>query len=361
VIAFDWLAEDEQRSPLRLAVLAPDRDGAETLAQRLADIDGVDSSVWLGSLIPDEQFDKLDLVDLAWPSIEHAVLGEPDVIADTEAATMDSLAAALDDDPNGAELASALRTYGINRTEESDRALTDMLFQTFPLLLRRLEAMLEIDEVTEDSLPSDLTDRYLSDDGTFLVEARPEADIRTPEARAAFVEQVTADLPEVTGAPAQIEGARRAVAAAMLQAVAIAFAGAGALALLFLRSITGTAAILVPVMLASAVCMAAGVILDLPFNYANVIVLPLMIGIGVDSGVHLAMRARQTGEVFETSTPMATFYSALTTIAAFGTLALSDHRGTASMGILLAIGLTATVLMTFALTPVLARAGRTKS
>ncbi|MEM7240090.1 MAG: hypothetical protein AAF501_19990, partial [Pseudomonadota bacterium] len=236
-----------------------------------------------------------------------------------------------------------------------------MLFQTFPLLLGRLEAMLDIEEVTEDRLPQDLVERFRAQSGLYLVEVRPAMDIRTPSNRAAFVDTVTTAVDGVTGAPAQIEGARRAVAAAMLQAVTIAMIGAGALSLIFLRSITGTAAILVPVMLASAVCMAAGVLLDLPFNYANVIVLPLMIGIGVDSGIHLALRARQTGEVFETSTPMATFYSALTTIAAFGTLALSDHRGTASMGILLAIGLTATVLMTFALTPVLASAGRTKS
>ncbi|MEL6575827.1 MAG: hypothetical protein AAFQ81_08040, partial [Pseudomonadota bacterium] len=105
--------------------------------------------------------------------------------------------------------------------------------------------------------------------------------------------------------------------------------------------------------------LAASALLGIPFNYANIIVLPLMIGIGVDTGIHLAIRAsRADGTVFDTSTPRAALASALTTIAAFGTLALSDHRGTASMGIMLCIALTAGLLMIFAITPRLASGPR---
>jgi hypothetical protein len=105
--------------------------------------------------------------------------------------------------------------------------------------------------------------------------------------------------------------------------------------------------------------MAASALLGLPFNYANVIVLPLMIGIGVDSAVHLALRAARTGKVAGTATPAAVAFSALTTIGAFATLALSDHRGTASMGTMLAIALVAAVAMAFALTgPLVRLAGR---
>jgi len=90
----------------------------------------------------------------------------------------------------------------------------------------------------------------------------------------------------------------------------------------------------------------------MPFNYANVIVLPLLIGIGVDSGIHIAIRERRApGAVFATSTPRAVLISALTTVAAFGTLAFSDHRGTASMGTLLAVAMVAAIASVFALTP----------
>jgi predicted RND superfamily exporter protein len=118
-------------------------------------------------------------------------------------------------------------------------------------------------------------------------------------------------------------------------------------------------AIILPLLLAASVTVAAGVLLGVPFNYANIIVLPLMIGIGVDSGVHLAMRsAGDEAAVFHTSTPRAVLASAATTIAAFGTLGLSAHPGTASMGILLSIAMTAAVVMIFALTPALVRLGQ---
>jgi hypothetical protein len=174
-----------------------------------------------------------------------------------------------------------------------------------------------------------------------------------------FVNAVAAVAPGAGGPPDQITGAAGSVAGAILQAAALAFLGCALLAWAMLRDVPRIAAILLPLLLAGAATMGAGVILDLPFNYANVIVLPLLIGVGIDSGVHFALRAsHQPGSVFDTSTPRAVFYSALTTIAAFGTLGLSEHRGTASMGILLAIALAAVVAMTFALTPTLVRLAR---
>ncbi|MEM8793348.1 MAG: MMPL family transporter [Pseudomonadota bacterium] len=356
VEAFNWLAGDPDRSPLRASAVVAARDEAEALRRLGSDLEGIASATWLGSLLPAEQDEKLELVDLAWPSLEHAANGAPDTLTTDTVSKLEELPARLADVPEAAALKDALSAYLERESATANQALERDLFTHFPLLTGRLEAMLEIDVVEEESLPDPLA-RQFSSGGFYRVDFLPAADIRQPEERASFVEALSREIPGLTGGPAQIEGARVAVSRAMLEAVAIALLGAGLLSLVTLRSITGTLAILVPVGLAGAVCMAAGVLLDIPFNYANVIVLPLMIGIGVDSGIHLAIRSRQTAPVFSTSTPMATFYSAMTTIAAFGTLGLSDHRGTASMGILLAIGLSATVLMTFALTPSLARLG----
>ncbi|MEM6905722.1 MAG: hypothetical protein AAF568_07490, partial [Pseudomonadota bacterium] len=304
----------------------------------------------LGSLIPDEQGAKLDLLDLAWPSIDNAVNGPPTDLAEARAVTPASLADALPESAAGQAFAEALWAYDGAGSPPIDA----VLFESFPLLIDRLAAILEADEITAETLPPALAERYLTE-GVYRVDFLPEGDLNDPATRAAFVAELEDAIPSVAGAPLQIEGARQAVGQAMLSAILLALGGASVLSFLTLRSATGTIAIIVPVILAGSVCMAAGVLLDMPFNYANVIVLPLMIGIGVDTGIHLALRARAEAEVFDTSTPMAAFYSALTTIAAFGTLGLSDHRGTASMGVLLAIGLAATVLMSFALTPRLTR------
>ncbi len=144
-----------------------------------------------------------------------------------------------------------------------------------------------------------------------------------------------------------------------MQAAALALAGCSLLAWLTLRDLWRTVAILAPLVLAGAATMGTAVLAGLSFNYANVIVVPLMIGIGIDSGVHLALRAANSpDQVFATSTPRAVLFSALTTIAAFGTLGLSEHRGTASMGLLLAISLAISVVVIFALTPALVRLAR---
>ena len=94
--------------------------------------------------------------------------------------------------------------------------------------------------------------------------------------------------------------------------------------------------------------------MNIPFNYANVIVLPLLIGIGVDSGIHLVMRQDQIAageDVHGTSTPRAILFSALTTVASFGSLMLSPHRGTASMGELLSIAIAFTLICTLIVLP----------
>ena len=129
------------------------------------------------------------------------------------------------------------------------------------------------------------------------------------------------------------------------------------LTLLVVRRWRLTASVLIPLGFAGAMTAAASALLNIPFNFANVIVLPLLLGLGVDSGVHLAMRRARMAEgsgVFETSTPRAVTLSALTTAAAFGSLALSPHQGTASMGLMLAIALAAALICVLAITPVLA-------
>jgi hypothetical protein len=105
--------------------------------------------------------------------------------------------------------------------------------------------------------------------------------------------------------------------------------------------------------------VALTVVLSLPFNFANVIVLPLLFGLGVASGIHLVLREREVGlsaRLTETSTPRAVMFSALTTIGSFCALALSSHRGTASMGLLLTIAITLTMVCALVVLPALMRA-----
>ncbi len=368
VATYRWLAAEPELAPMRLSLLAPDAASAAAASTGLSTLREVRSAHWLGDLVPADQVAKLALIDLAYPSLLHAVEGAPADIAGTGAGTAgpvtpERLAARLEGVPGAAaaELGAALTAYAARRDEARDAALAESLFRYFPALIERLRLQLDAGEVTAAALPAPLRERYLSPSGIYRVEIAPAADLREPGALARFVDAVAAQAPGAAGPPAQIAGARRAVAGALLEAAGLALLGCALLALAVLRDPWRVATILLPLVLAAGVTAAASVLLGLPFNYANVIVLPLLIGLGIDSGIHFALRAdRAEGSVFDTSTPRAVIYSALTTVAAFGTLAFSDHPGTASMGLLLVIAVGAAIVMVFGLTPALVRLARAR-
>ena len=124
------------------------------------------------------------------------------------------------------------------------------------------------------------------------------------------------------------------------------------------------ALVLVPLGLALLLTAGTAAVVGISFNFANIIVLPLLLGIGVDSGIHLVHRHRVTvdtvghaeapeRELLETSTAQAVFFSALTTMASFGTLALASHVGFATLGALLLIGVFFVLLANLVVLPAL--------
>jgi predicted RND superfamily exporter protein len=139
------------------------------------------------------------------------------------------------------------------------------------------------------------------------------------------------------------------------QAGIFTFALITLLLLVVLRSVRDSLMVMAPLILAGLLTVVTTVIIDVPFNFANVIVLPLLFGLGVSSGINMAVRGRQQGSrsLLITSTPKAVLFSALTTIGSFGSLALSTHPGMASMGLLLTAALTYTTLCTLIVLPAL--------
>ena len=121
-----------------------------------------------------------------------------------------------------------------------------------------------------------------------------------------------------------------------------------------LRSAWDIILVLLPVALAASLTVAATVLCGMSFNFANIIALPLLLTLGVAFGIHLVLRRRDVASVAEmlrTSTPRAVLFSALTTMSSFGTLAVSPHRGTASMGLLLTLSLTLALVCTLVVLP----------
>ncbi|MGH7003400.1 MAG: MMPL family transporter, partial [Alphaproteobacteria bacterium] len=170
-----------------------------------------------------------------------------------------------------------------------------------------------------------------------------------------FATEVQSVAPNATGGPIVELHAGDAVVHAFAVASLIAFVLISLGLIVLLRSITDLLLILAPLLLATALTVGIARAVDLSFNFANVIVLPLLIGLGVSSGIHLVIRARRdtTIELLNTSTPRAVLFSAFTTIASFASLSISSHWGQASMGLLLLIAISVNLMCYLVVLPAL--------
>ncbi|MCA1851543.1 MAG: MMPL family transporter [Beggiatoa sp.] len=207
-----------------------------------------------------------------------------------------------------------------------------------------------------EDLPAELRERYLAADGRARIEVFPKADLSDRQALRDFVAAVRSVAPHATGSPVALLEGGNAVIYACLIATGLGLIAAGVLMLLVLRSVSFAFMAFVPLVLALILTVGSSVAFSLPFNLANIIALPLLIGLANAYGIYLVMRKRTGGDVvqlFRGSTPVAVLFSALTAIVSFGTLGIARHPGMAYMGILITLSLSYAVVSSIVLLPAL--------
>lgn len=219
-----------------------------------------------------------------------------------------------------------------------------------------LQTQLTAGPLTLTALPQAMRDRFIDKKGEFLVSILPAGDMSDPAALKRFNRQVKGLVPAATGrAPMEID-VGRIVVHAFIQAIVIACIGIAILLYIALRSVADTVAVFIPLFLAALMTFATSVLIDLPLNMANVVVIPLIFGLGVDNGIHVVKRYREAVDFHDlvtSSTPRALLLSTLTTLGTFGALTLSSHRGIHSIGILLTCALVYQLILTLVVLPVL--------
>jgi len=355
VQGFNLLFADDDTQPYRLSLIVRSASEAAEVSARARALGSVATTRSLPDFVPSAQDAKLELIDFASGSLVFALDSEPSsspggggVGAD---ALIGRLNAAYQDGP-ARRLAASLERLRANAG--ASLKMEENVFRYWPPLIARLRAQFDADYVTLNDLPPALASRYRSSDGLWRVDILPSEDVRDPAKLARFVAEVEALFPDVSGGALQTRKAGAVISASMLEATGLALAVISVFLFILLRRALLVFLMLAPLALAASLTSAAGVLLNIPFNYANVIVLPLLLGIGVDSGIHLVMRNQQVraGEnVYGTSTPRAVLFSSLTTVGSFGSLMLSPHRGTASMGELLSIAIAFTLICTLFVLP----------
>jgi uncharacterized protein len=190
-------------------------------------------------------------------------------------------------------------------------------------------------------LPPALRDRFVGVTGKYLLMVYPKGDIWSRPVQKEFIQEVGKVDANVTGTPVQLYHYTSLLKDSYQQAALYSLAAIIVLVFLHFRSVACVVLALVPVAVGSVWLGGLMGWLDVPLNPANIMVLPLVIGIGVTNGIHILNRyaEEQTPSILARSTGKAVLVSGLTAMAGFGSLILARHQGIHSLGCIMTAGL----------------------
>ncbi len=348
------LMRDPDTSPNTIDILEPDLASASAMAEKLGKLPEVAKVRTLQSFVPKDQDEKLAIIDDASfffentlnPSVDPALTPAETLAAISKTAGELSIAAGDQNGPAAAQarrLATALTALAKAPpavTDEANRVLAAPLMTT----LRQVRDLLSAEHVTLDTLPPSLKSAWVAPDGEVRIEVAPSGDGNDNAVLHRFVDTVRKVAPQATGAPIFIVEAAATVVKAFLQAAVWSLASIALILFVALRRWRDAALTLVPLLVAIIVTLEICVAIGLKLNFANIIALPLLLGVGVAFKIYYVM-AWRAGEhnLLQSSLTRAVFFSACTTATAFGSLWFSHHPGTSSMGKLMALALVTTL------------------
>jgi hopanoid biosynthesis associated RND transporter like protein HpnN len=359
------LMQNPQTSPNTIDVPALSLTDADSVAARIAQEPLVGQALTLSSYVPDQQTQKLALIQDAANLLE-TTLNPLDVAAppgDAElvrsfqdtAIKLRAAAGSAQDKParDARALAASLDALVKAGPQARARAVA-ALVPGLKTMLGQVSDSLKAAPVTVNNMPAELRAAWVAADGTARIQVFPKNTSNDPKALSDFSDQVLSVAPQATGAPISIRESGRTIVGAFAEAGILSFIVIIILLSLVLKSVHDVLMTLAPLVLSGLLTLATCVLLGLKLNFANVIALPLLLGIGVAFNIYFVVAWRHGQRCFlASSLTRAVIFSAATTASGFGTLWLSVHPGTASMGELLMISLGWVLMTTLFLSPAL--------
>jgi uncharacterized protein len=276
-----------------------------------------------------------------------------------------ALSRAANEETNTGATAAARLAGLLNQLAAADQTVRAWASAAFaaPLLydLDQLRLMLNPQRITLQMLPDLLARDWVAPDGKARVEVLPKGDSNNDAVLRNFASAVLAVEPAATGTPVMFQEAARIIVRAFVEAVALALVSIAIILLVALRRIGDVLLTLVPLIVAGLVTLEICGLIGLQLNFANIIALPLLLGVGVAFKIYyiMAWRSGKTN-LLESTLTRAVIFSALTTATAFGSLWLSNEPGISSMGKLMALSLACTLSAAVLFQPILMGPPRTK-
>ncbi len=208
-------------------------------------------------------------------------------------------------------------------------------------------------------LPRDVRERFISPQGNYLIRVFPSQDIWNTAPLTKFVQDLRTIDPDVVGDPVLLYVFTLAFRDACLWAAGVALLGIALLLWFLLRSLKLTLLAMIPLWVGTALTLSLMWLLGIPFNQANVLFLPLILGEGIEYGIIILVRWQMEESARAITLPAGTakgvLLAALTTAVGFGSLMISGHRGTFSLGLLSTVGSLSVLLAALSVLPALLR------
>jgi hopanoid biosynthesis associated RND transporter like protein HpnN len=361
------LMRDPDRSPNTLEVIRPNLAAADQLAAIFRADPTVHSAHTLSNFIPSGQPEKIALIADAANLVDFTLNPLEVAPPPTDAELIDSLSRAA------AKLrqieAPSLRADAGRLAAEFDtlahgspsaRAHAEQaLLPGFGTTLDKIRNLLQPSPVSIETLPPEIVRQWQTADGRARVSVLPQGDSNDDAVLRRFVAAGTRIAPDATGTAIYLQAYGAAVVDAFIEAGVLSFVAICALLLIALRRVRDVAITMAPIVLTGLLTMGTCVLIGQPLNFANIIALPLLFGIGVAFHIYFVMSWRSGGSHLLTSSlARGVFFSALATATGFGSLWASSHPGTASMGKLLMISLVWTLTSALLFQPALMGPGR---
>ncbi len=363
--------ETSDMHPSSIIIMGSDDVGVRQISNAVKNLESVEKVFSILDLVPENQEDKLLLVEDLELIIGSSIFDtepEPAPSFREQIEQIESFLAELKEYPDVARMDRLVRMesllsrlLGLIKKEDESAAygrmdsLENSMLETLPLALGTLTTALNSEPFERKDLPADLHDRWIGKDNQYRIQVFSNLNLSENESLIRFVKEVRTVASDATSGPVFTYEAGRTIVSSFQQAFLSALVLIAILLFIVLRNAVDPLLVLVPLLVAGLFTGAATVLLGIPFNFANIIALPLLLGLGVDNGIHMVHRMRSMSgadtDFLHTSTARGVLFSALTTMFSFGTLMFLSHQGTASLGKLLCLGVLLTMATTLIVLP----------
>lgn len=316
-----------------MMMLAKTPAQAQQWQQQLAKLPEVSNALSINSFLPQDRNSKLVTLSQA--------INQP-ASPEAKGITPIQLTEKLETSPYKDALSSnTLHWLKTANQAEIYQAISLQALQPLAQMQQSFTQMIQAPPATIDDIPAQLAQRYYNQDYALVV-AYPSGDMRDVKQLNEFIDAIQAIAPNATGRPVAEQQVGKIITQAFIQAICYSLALIALVLLFALKHKRDVVLSFIPLLLTTLSTMVVAHWSGFSLNMANIIVIPLIFGLGVDNGIHIVERFREVGSVkafYQSSTPKAAILSSLTTIVTFGSLLLADHRGMFSIGFLLTIAI----------------------